>query len=94
MGARRYGISLPQYYWNHFYLKATAVIVKAEDKSNSGPPDSSKQYSNTFINTIENFFTIILFSFYYDYSLLLYLFVFISKQVTVRTFLLQINLAT
>ena len=45
----------PQYYWNNFYLKATAVSVKAKDKSNSGSTHSNKQFSNTFINTIENF---------------------------------------
>ena len=44
----------PQYCWNNFYLKATAVSVKAKDKSNSGSTHSNKQFSNTFINTIEN----------------------------------------
>ena len=45
----------PKYYWDNFYLKATAVSVKAEDKSNSSSTDSNKLFSNTFINTIENF---------------------------------------
>ena len=45
----------PQYYWNNFYLRATAVSVEAKDKSDSCSTHSNKQFSNTFINTIENF---------------------------------------
>ena len=38
-----------------FYLRATAVSVEAKDKSDSGSTHSNKQFSNAFINTIENF---------------------------------------
>ena len=45
----------PKYYCDNFYLKATAVSVKAEDKSklNSSSTDSNKLFSNTFINTMK-----------------------------------------
>ena len=69
----------PQYYWNNFYLKATAVSVKAEDKSNSRSADSNKQFSNTFINTIENFSLLFYFHFIIT-TLMLFLSVFISRQ--------------
>ena len=61
----------PQYDWNNFYLKATTVSVKAENKTNSSSTDSNKQFSNTFINTMENFSLLFYFHFIitYYYSL-------------------------
>ena len=44
-------------------LNATAVSVKAEDKSNSGSTDSNEQFSNTLINTITNFSLLFYFHF-------------------------------
>ena len=54
-----------QYYWNNFYsvTRAAAVSVIAKGKSNSSSTDSNKQFSITFINTIENFSLLFYFHF-------------------------------